>query len=743
MQQSSDDSSLADTVIVQGETCSTVARADRAALMVDGEEYFAALRSAMLQATRTIVLVGWDLDSQVDLAPELHDGSGIDGDGVPTRLKPLLEHLIDRTPELEVWLLLWDFTPLFVRDREPLPTVNLMLTTSARIHVHLDDALPFGACHHQKLAVIDDAIGFCGGLDVTRERWDTSAHIPDDPRRVSPKGGIYSPFHDTHMAVTGPAARALGDLTSRRWRAVDPDGIPRIDSPQPIWPEDLEPHFTDIDIALSLTEPSLNESPAVWQIETLYRRAILQAEELIFIENQFLTAPVVAEALTRRLQERPNLEAVIITPAVQNTWLETKSMGGGRRRFRAQLKEAGVLDRVTLVAPVTRSADGTTASVMVHSKLMIVDDRFLTVGSANLNRRSMRFDTEANLHLVGDTEERRATIAGLRHRLLGEHLGIEPSKMAEREAECDSLGDLIRAEAERYRQGDGEDRSLLPIREPAAFELDPATSVLLDLADPDRQLKDGVLGFLAMESVPTFRPRLQKLVLGVTVLGLMLLAAIWTMTPVADFANVDRLGPLFERLTGTAWTPLLVAAVYAVASLTMFPITVLLVLTAITFEPVVATMYSVLGTTLGAVLTYGVGRWGGRRLVHRLMGHRLKALSGKIGRQGIVAVLALRITPVAPFTLINVLAGATHIRPWDFVIGTALGLLPSVIALTAVGESLWQLVAEPTAAKVGILAGVILGWLALSIGLQRLVNAFTSDGDGDDDEDEDDETEDR
>lgn len=732
MPHSSDVPSLIDAVMVPGETCATIARADKAALMVDGQEYFGALRNAMLQARRTIVMVGWDLDSQMDMAPHLHDGSGIDGDGVPTRLKPLLEFLVGRNPELEVWLLLWDFTPLFVRDREPLPTVNLMLTTSARIHVHLDDALPFGACHHQKLVVIDDAIGFCGGLDVTRERWDTSDHIPDDPRRVSPKGGLYTPFHDTHMAVTGPAARALGDFTARRWRAVDPDGIPRLDAPDPVWPEGLEPHFTEIDIALSLTEPSLNNGPALRQIETLYCRAILQAEHLIFIENQFLTAPKIAEALTRRLQERPELEAVIVAPAVQNTWLETKSMGGGRRLFLAQLDEAGVLDRVTMVAPVTRAEDGKRASVMVHSKLMIVDDRFLTVGSANLNRRSMRFDTEANLHLIGDTDDRRATIAGLRYRLLGEHLGMEPAALAERTPDAASLSALLREQAERFRTTGGRDRCLLPIKEPAAFELDPATSVLVDIADPDRQLKSEVLSFLNVDSVPAFRPRLQKLVLVITVLCLIVLAAVWTMTPLADFANVDRLGPLFEQLTGTIWTPLLVAAVYSVASLTMFPITVLLVLTAITFEPVVAMLYAVFGTTLGAILTYGLGRWGGRRLVHRLMGHRLKALSGKVGRQGIVAVLALRMTPIAPFTLINILAGATHIRPRDFVIGTALGLLPSVVALTAVGESLWQLIAEPTVAKVGILLGVVLGWLALSILLQRLVNSFDPDGSDDD-----------
>ncbi|MEQ8585570.1 MAG: VTT domain-containing protein [Thalassobaculaceae bacterium] len=735
MTKSTDGASPFETVMVQDETCATTARAERASLMVDGEEYFAALRSAMMQAERAIVLIGWDLDSQVDLAPQMHDGSGVDADGVPTRLKPLLEHLIERKPDLEVWLLLWDFTPLFVRDREALPTVNLMLTTSSRVHMRLDDALPFGACHHQKLALIDDAIGFCGGLDVTRERWDTTGHIPEDPRRVSPKGGIYTPFHDTHMAVTGPAARMLGDLVRRRWRAVDPDDIPEIDAPGDIWPEGLTAQFTDIEVGLSLTEPSLNDNPAVWQIERVYKEAIRHAERLVFIENQFITAPGIARALTQRLEERPELEVVIITPAVQNTWLETKSMGGGRRMFRAQLEEAGVLDRVTLVAPVTRAADGTTASVMVHSKLMIVDDRFLTVGSANLNRRSMRFDTEANLVLIGDTRERRDAIADIRHRLLGEHLGLSPDEFARRVEAHASLGGLIRDLAETYRSGKGEGRCLLPIEEPAAFELDPATSVLLDLADPDRQLKDGALGFLSMESVPSFRPRLQKIVLGVTILCLIALAAVWTTTPLADFANVERLGPLFDRLTGTVWTPLLVAAVYAVASLTMFPITVLLVLTAMTFEPVVAMLYAVFGTTLGAILTYGIGRWGGRRLVHRLMGHKLKSLSGKIGRQGIVAVLTLRMTPIAPFTLINILAGATHIRPWDFVIGTALGLLPSVVALTAVGESLWQLIAEPTITRVAILVGVLVAWFGLSILLQRVVNTITPDTDDGSDDD--------
>jgi len=367
---------------------------------------------------------------------------------------------------------------------------------------------------------------------------------------------------------------------------------------------------------------------------------------------------------------------------------------------------------------------------MVHSKLMIVDDDFLTVGSANLNRRSMSVDTEANLAIEADTAPDRQTIASLRDRLLGEHLGIEPEAVPDAIRAAGSLGDIIADRATRYRGGSGEGRTLLPIDEPASFDLDPATNVLLGLADPDRRMNSGVLNAFTAASAPTYRPRLQKLAIAAAIVVVAILGILWTITPLADFTDVSRLGPLFERIQGTSWTPVLVAVIYTVASLVMFPITVLLVLTAMTFAPVTAGIYAVLGTTLGAFVTYALGRWGGRRLVHRLMGHRLKSLSARLSKHGILTIVALRITPVAPFTLINLAAGATHIRTWDFVVGTALGLLPSVVALTAVGESLWQVIEEPTAGRLTILGAVIAGWIALCIGLQRLMNRFgTSDKD--------------
>ena len=112
-----------------------------------------------------------------------------------------------------------------------------------RLHFHLDGRHPPGACHHQKIIVIDDSIAFCGGIDVTDRRWDTPAHRDDEPLRHGPSGMRHGPWHDVTTAVDGAAARALGDLARQPLAAATgwrPDPPP---SCRDCWPEDLEADF--------------------------------------------------------------------------------------------------------------------------------------------------------------------------------------------------------------------------------------------------------------------------------------------------------------------------------------------------------------------------------------------------------------------------------------------------------------------------------------------------------------------
>src|SRR5205823_4901455 len=103
---------------------------------------------------------------------------------------------------------------------EPFPSLKLGWNTPSRVHFRLDNMLPVGASHHQKIIVVDDALAFSGGLDLTIRRWDTSRHAVNDPNRCDPAGQSYRPFHDVQMMVDGDAARVLAELARERWGRV-------------------------------------------------------------------------------------------------------------------------------------------------------------------------------------------------------------------------------------------------------------------------------------------------------------------------------------------------------------------------------------------------------------------------------------------------------------------------------------------------------------------------------------------
>ncbi|UCE86446.1 MAG: hypothetical protein JSU66_01535, partial [Deltaproteobacteria bacterium] len=191
-------------VLVEGRTCWRRPRADRVAVLVDGAAYFAALAEAIERAERQILMLGWDFHSRVRLR---RDGRP---HALPDELAALLDAAVARRRRLHVYILGWDFAMIYALERESLPLYRLGLRTHRRVHFRLDDRHPVGASHHQKIVVVDDALAFVGGLDITSCRWDTREHRARDPRRRDPGFEEYAPFHDVAMAVDGDAARALG-----------------------------------------------------------------------------------------------------------------------------------------------------------------------------------------------------------------------------------------------------------------------------------------------------------------------------------------------------------------------------------------------------------------------------------------------------------------------------------------------------------------------------------------------------
>jgi phospholipase D1/2 len=174
----------------------------------------------MEAAEREILIVGWDIDSTVELIrDESHPL-------YPSPLAETLEALVERKPSLEVHVLSWDFAMVYVLERELLPSYRFGWQNSERLHFHLDGEHATGASHHQKFVVIDGDLAFVGGLDLTKSRWDTRDHAADDPRRVNSDNKSYRPFHDVQAIVKGETAQQLRELAAFRWKNATGSTLP-------------------------------------------------------------------------------------------------------------------------------------------------------------------------------------------------------------------------------------------------------------------------------------------------------------------------------------------------------------------------------------------------------------------------------------------------------------------------------------------------------------------------------------
>lgn len=693
-------------ILKPGYNCWRVARARRVAFLIDAADYFRAFREAAARARRTLLMVGWDIDSRVRLVRDRDPGD------LPNTLCEFLNAVVSRPGGPHAYVLTWDFAMLYALDREWLPIYKLDWRTHRRLHFRMDGRHPPGGSHHQKIVVVDDALAFVGGLDLTKARWDTPEHRPDDPRRVEIAGTPpYRPFHDVMMLVEGEVAGALGELVRARWeRATGRAPRPRDGAAGDVWPPGVPVEVEDVPVAVARTVPAYDSEPEVREVELLYRDAIRAARRFIYIENQFFTANSIAEALVERLAEPDGPEVVLVLALRTDGWLSQQTMDVLRGRLIRRLREADRHGRLRVYYPDVPGLNG--QCINVHSKLMVVDDDFVRVGSANLNNRSMGIDTECDLAFESGAEARvRRGIAGLRRRLLAEHLGKRPEEV---DAALARAGSLIRA-IESLRGGARTLRDLEPPAETSAWLPNP------ELLDPERPIDPDQL---ADRLVPPDEraPARRRIVVGVSILvALLALAAAWRWTPLGEYLEINRLAGYVAMLREHPAAPLLALAGFVLGGLIVLPVTLLIVVTALAFGAWEGFLYSVAGVFASATLLYGLGHVLGRDTVRRFAGARINRLSRRLARRGVLTMAIVRLIPVAPFTVVNLVAGASHIRFRDFLAGTAIGMVPGIAAITLFVDRVGATLQDPGPGTFLVLAAVVVALLAGTYGLRRWV----------------------
>jgi phospholipase D1/2 len=676
-------------------------------VLVDAGQYFGAVREALLEAHSTVFIVGWDVDSRTRLVGE----SGKADDGFPEELAPFLSALVSRRPKLVIYLLVWDYSLIYALEREPFPVVSFHWRTPRRIRFCLDDDLPLGASHHQKLVVVDDAVAFSGGLDLTVRRWDTREHNAINPRRIDPAYVPYAPFHDVQAVVDGEAALGLARLVRERWSRGACERPPPIRARGDRWPGSVVPDLSDVNVGIARTCPATRDASDIREVEALFLDSIDHAERMIYIESQYFTSGRFIDRLVARMKEKPDLEAVVVLPKHAHSWLEQQTMQPGLLRSIEALTGAGLSSRVRLLYPRVAQGDRV-VDTMVHSKVMAVDDALIRVGSANLNNRSFGLDTECDLAFEAQTAEHRQAILQIRNRLIGHHCGVAADKVAETIART---GSLVETALSLHENG----HALAPIDigGDAPGPLSPVES----FADPERPIEVPafVEGFVGKRPPARRLGRVIKLiVMGLVVLGL---ALAWHYTPLAEWLDAAVIQETFEDIADMQSAPLIVIAAFVVGGLLVFPVLLLIAATAAAFGPVFGFAYAGCGAIASALVTYGLGRFIGGRTLDTVLGPRLNRIRRNIARRGVLAIAAVRMVPIAPFTLVNLVAGATRIPLLDYLFGTILGMAPGLVLMSALGYQIFSIITHPTWTNVLLLFVAVAGWIGLSIAVQALL----------------------
>ncbi len=427
-------------VLAPGDTCWRIEQADRMTLLVDGADYFAAAKAAMLNARHSIWLLAWVFDPLTRLTPDQTKRSG-DPESAD-RLGLLLRRLSALNPGLDVRILAWDM-PGVIGAGQGFPCQRgHAYFLGSKVKYRLDSTLPNSACHHQKALIIDGRVAFVSGGDLAVDRWDTCGHEDHQPERRLPEGKRYPARHEVSLIVDGPAARALGDLFAERWERATghepPPPSPPDDDISP-WPETVEPELRRVPFAIARTDPKWRGRPGVEECLKLHLAAIAAARDVIYIENQYIASRLIVSALSARLAEPDGPEIIAVGPCNSPSFFDRMTMDSARTISMNHLIAADRHGRFR--GYCARTAEG--RPVIVHSKVMVVDDWLLRVGSANLNNRSTGLDSECDVAIEAQDDESRAAIRAFRAREIAHFLGREPEEVVAAVAELGSVGKAI------------------------------------------------------------------------------------------------------------------------------------------------------------------------------------------------------------------------------------------------------------------------------------------------------------
>ncbi|QJR81641.1 phospholipase [Alteromonas pelagimontana] len=707
------------SIFKQGENCWVTSTASYATPLIDCANYYKALHASIVKAKHSIFIVGWDIDSRIRLLR----GDEEEQSEAPSVISDLLAWKAEQNPELKIYLLRWDSSLAFFAQRELWAKEVWDEKTPDNVETVLDDTIPMGGSQHQKIVVIDDEVVFSGGMDVSTNRWDTRDHPVESEERNGPEGE-YAPLHDVQMVAAGPVVKDFAELVRWRWLrvaetqpiAIREDAKNALDSPLPeAWPQMFDPWFEKIDCALARTIPFMDEVEPVQEVRHILLDLINEAENVIFIENQFTSRQEIAEALNRRMKACPSLHIIVVSSYEPKGKFECEAFWASRIDFKKILEKDVDPSRIIMTYSSIEDQKGRKAYKRIHSKVMSIDDKYLVIGSSNLSNRSMTLDTEIDTVFFGNTPENSRQIARVRDDLLAEHTGRE----------LDAVSELMKSEnpAKALMEGQIAHGYVLTEIHDEVFTDQSGINFFRSLSDPEEPLMPAISAF--GNATPLRNPRRRTIMIGIGVIALAIFAGLLILaTNSISWLSTENINAFLEKSRGTYFALPTVLLVYLVGGFVFFPVTVMSLAVAAIFGPVWGPIYGIMGALLSSACMFGLGILAGNAGLKKLGGPKIEAVDEKFRNSGIVGVAAIRMLPIAPFSLVNLVAGVSSIGLLPFLVGTFLGMFPPMIAKGLVGDSITQIFRNPSPETIGYLVGGIVLWGLMIWGSQKFAKYY-------------------
>ncbi len=378
--------------------------------------YYKRISDLLETARHYVVFVGWQIDSRLRL----------DGE---ERLKDKLIRICEKNPELQIYLLMWDHAYFYVAEREAWQG-RIWDNVHPRIHFVFDNRHPFGGSHHEKLVLFDGTTAFCGGIDLCDERWDTPDHLFADRRRsLNWKNEHHGPYHDLAVQVRGPICAEIHEHIASRWRELS--SVPFPDHRNRT--ETVTETETGHRVFLSRTRSTIDAGnpPIVREIEFLFRDLVRAARRQLIFEGQYYWSREINDLLIAKMHEMrgQDFSIVLVLADLNSLKSLTRHMAEHELSLLAQLERTAQVTGTRLIMGVPYSYPtrfGQTAKpVYIHSKVLICDDRLISIGSAHPAARALRVDSEVNLTFEARTPAERAHVREVAEHVLT-HWGILP-----------------------------------------------------------------------------------------------------------------------------------------------------------------------------------------------------------------------------------------------------------------------------------------------------------------------------